>query len=293
MIRPFTLMSFLLAGVAGYGLYQQKQRTMTLDRQIEHVIQATRATREQTGMLRAEWALLNEPGRLQDLAGRYLQLKPMVPSQFVRLADLANHLPPVPQSAPANPAAGTDEDATGAAAPARAAPQNQQPASQLPGSQLMVQADPAGGQAEGAGDEAAARRETLDDAHGDDGRGAPTSLRSADAAAPLATAAPPAPRPARLPHGAGSTRARRQYAARELHPWMMRGTPLPLAAPRPVGATVLSAMAHPMRPVIAARPVVSTVQALGPAPVLGSALGGAYGGRSMLPPPVPLGAEGQ
>jgi hypothetical protein len=61
------------------------------------------------------------------------------------------------------------------------------------------------------------------------------------------------------------------------------GSPLPLAAPRPVGAATMSAMARPMPMrhlpvVVAASPSYPTA-----APFVGSALGGA----TRLPPPVP------
>ena len=45
-------------------------------------------------MLRAEWALLNQPDRLQTLAAKFLpQLQPMAPTQFVQVAELDKHLP--------------------------------------------------------------------------------------------------------------------------------------------------------------------------------------------------------
>ena len=94
MIRPVTCLCLLAAGASGLYLYSEKHRTALLDREIGQVIRATEAAHARTGMLRAEWALLNEPGRLQDMAGRYLTLQPLKPSQFVQVADLSTHRDP-------------------------------------------------------------------------------------------------------------------------------------------------------------------------------------------------------
>ncbi len=93
MIRPFTCLCMLLAAGAGLYLYQEKHRAQVLDREIMRVVKATDVARERTGLLRAEWALLNEPDRLAALAERHLALKPLLPAQFVPLADLASRLP--------------------------------------------------------------------------------------------------------------------------------------------------------------------------------------------------------
>jgi hypothetical protein len=61
--------------------------------------------------------LLNDPGRLQEMADKYLSLKPMAPGQFVQLADLSTRLPP-----PAPPGAADDGAAADATAPDAAAP---------------------------------------------------------------------------------------------------------------------------------------------------------------------------
>ena len=96
MIRPFTALCALLAAGSGLYLYTEKHRTTLLDQQISQIVQNTRQVREHTAGLRAEWALLNQPERLQSLAGRFLpELHPMVPAQFVQMAALAQRLPDV------------------------------------------------------------------------------------------------------------------------------------------------------------------------------------------------------
>lgn len=94
MIRPVTCICALLAGGAGLFLYQAKHRTMMLDRQIEDTFHQIEDARQKIGILEAEWALLNSPERLAELGDKYLNLKPVVPTQFVALADLDQRLPP-------------------------------------------------------------------------------------------------------------------------------------------------------------------------------------------------------
>ncbi len=93
MIRPFTLICMVSAFGAGLYLYQSKHHAQVLDREIMRTIKQTEATRERTGMLRAEWALLNEPDRLAELAKAHTSLQTLKPTQFVALADLSTRLP--------------------------------------------------------------------------------------------------------------------------------------------------------------------------------------------------------
>jgi len=93
MLHPVTALSIATAVGSGFFLYAEKHHTAMLDRDIGRVIEATQTARERTSLLRSEWALLNDPDRLQELAGHYLSLQPLAPSQFVQLADLHNHLP--------------------------------------------------------------------------------------------------------------------------------------------------------------------------------------------------------
>jgi hypothetical protein len=85
----------LLAAGSGLYLYHVKNRTRLLDRQIAQVMQNADAIRAHTGVLQAEWALQNDPQRLQDLADRFLALRPLTPTQFVTGADLDHKLPPI------------------------------------------------------------------------------------------------------------------------------------------------------------------------------------------------------
>jgi hypothetical protein len=67
--------------------------------------------------LRAEWAKLDSPARIQELARRHLALKPIDSRQFDRLDNLserpADLVPPDDPDLIANPKIGSDRLATG------------------------------------------------------------------------------------------------------------------------------------------------------------------------------------
>jgi hypothetical protein len=104
MIRPFTLISAVLAVLSGLYLYHAKNASLMLDRKIERIARDTVTVAEQTRLLHAEWTLLNDPERLRQYADLYLALKPLAPTQFTALADLPARMPsPVAPSAEAEP----------------------------------------------------------------------------------------------------------------------------------------------------------------------------------------------
>jgi hypothetical protein len=109
MIRPFTCVCLILAAGSGLYLYQVKQRAFALDAELRGTFHAIDVARDRTRMLRADWALMNDPERLQALATQYLALQPMAPSQLMTMDQLAAALPsPIPPgrvTAPASVAA--------------------------------------------------------------------------------------------------------------------------------------------------------------------------------------------
>jgi hypothetical protein len=250
MIRPFTCLCLAAACGSGLYLYSEKHRTAMLDRDISQIIHQTEAARARTGLLRAEWALLNEPGRLQDMSDKYLTLKPMAPTQFVQLADLPSHLPaPMATTAAGN---ASDEDDQNSAAPALDAttPVAGDPAPPL------AQTDPL-----------------------------PAKQIAPEPPAPPKQIARVDPKPTHPTHHV--LLVDRQYGTP--HDGMLaHGTPLPLAAPQPMGASVYSALARPMRQQTPRATVVAAVPRYA-TPFAPSALGG----RATLPPPTPYGAGEQ
>jgi hypothetical protein len=122
MIRPFTCICLVLAAGSGLYLYQVKQRAFALDADLRSTFHGIDVAREKTRMLRADWALMNDPERLQALATQYLTLKPMGPSQLMTLDQVAIALPaPVAPSA-ATPAVLPEETAPAIADPTHGVP---------------------------------------------------------------------------------------------------------------------------------------------------------------------------
>jgi hypothetical protein len=102
VIRPFTCVCLIMAAGSGLYLYQVKQRAFALDASLRSTFHDIDVARERTRMLRADWALVNDPERLQALAAQYLTLQPMQPSQLLTMDQLAAALPPpAPFPAPA------------------------------------------------------------------------------------------------------------------------------------------------------------------------------------------------
>jgi hypothetical protein len=64
-----------------------------------------RRERDITARLRAEWARLDTPGRIQGLAERHLNLKPIQSMQFSTFDNLPDRLPPVARPLPPDPIA--------------------------------------------------------------------------------------------------------------------------------------------------------------------------------------------
>ncbi|WP_368417116.1 hypothetical protein [Falsiroseomonas sp.] len=93
MIRPFTLLCFCAFAGAGAWLYQVKHQVAMKDRELVEIRRQTEQARQRLDILRAEWALLNEPGRLRQNAMRVLSLEPMQPQHFVRPTDIERRLP--------------------------------------------------------------------------------------------------------------------------------------------------------------------------------------------------------
>lgn len=122
MIRPITVLTFLMACGSGLYLYSEKHDVQVLDHTIEKTVQQTEALRDQSRVLATEWTTLNAPERLRDYADKYLTLKSIQPTQFTSLADLDKRLPaietPAPPAEDGQPLASTTDSDADATAPA-------------------------------------------------------------------------------------------------------------------------------------------------------------------------------
>jgi hypothetical protein len=295
MIRPLTFLSLVAAAGAGLHLYSVKHEVSQLEKTLRETVRQTEQARERTAVLRAEWALLNEPERLRAAATRNLPLEVMQTSQFVRAAELERRLPaavafagapslfapPPAEHSGEQPAAiavastagadGVAADAAAAALTARAAQAAAAAAAHAPAAVSTAQAAPA--------PPAAAPRATVQVAT------ARTAPPPAERAAPARVAAAPAPQvaairppePREVPRSVPRAAiAKARAVERDAAPEADREINI---ANRPQPAALLRTAMH-VRP-SAPPPRVPELPA-----ATGSMLGGI--GRPLLAPPVPV-----
>jgi cell division protein FtsL len=88
MLRYLNVLAIAaLVGSAVYA-YSIKYETMLFSAQIGKSTRAIEREHDAIGRLRAEWAYLTRPERVQALAERHLDLQPQALAQIVRLSDL-------------------------------------------------------------------------------------------------------------------------------------------------------------------------------------------------------------
>ena len=77
----------LLVGTAAWA-YQTKYETIFYAEQVKKLEATVEKEKDQIAILKAEWQLLNRPTRLDVLAQRYLDLKPVKSTQIARAQDI-------------------------------------------------------------------------------------------------------------------------------------------------------------------------------------------------------------
>ncbi|WP_420014344.1 cell division protein FtsL, partial [Teichococcus deserti] len=93
MFRPLTVLAIAAFSLVGWHVYRAEEVATQLDRELRDVNKRIEVARERSQVLRAEWALLNEPERLRQVTKQHLPLETMAPAQFLRMADLERRLP--------------------------------------------------------------------------------------------------------------------------------------------------------------------------------------------------------
>lgn len=88
-----TLLCFILAVAVGFGLFHVKYKVQALEDELTRLNAQIVHEQEQLHVLRAEWAYLNRPERLEDLNGRFLGLGPLMPAQLGRIDGLPLRAP--------------------------------------------------------------------------------------------------------------------------------------------------------------------------------------------------------
>jgi hypothetical protein len=103
MIRPTSCILLLLAAGAGAALFHISFDVSALDDRLTALNRGIVADQEALHVLRAEWAFLNQPARIEELSQRYLDLQPLDGAQ-IGTASLLAFRPP----APGDPVPGVD-----------------------------------------------------------------------------------------------------------------------------------------------------------------------------------------
>jgi len=110
MIRPATLLSFILALALGFGLFKVKYAVQGEEQQLVTVEDQIVTDQDAIHILTAEWNQETQPDQLGAMAERHLNLAPIKPAQLVTYDSL-------PLRVPASVAApGTTADAPAAVA---------------------------------------------------------------------------------------------------------------------------------------------------------------------------------
>ena len=94
MIRPITVICWILALSAGLYLYRAKHEVELMDKHIEQIAKETNDIRAESRHLLDDWIRLGEPEQLHKYSDEYLGLKYVRPEQFVARSALPTRLPP-------------------------------------------------------------------------------------------------------------------------------------------------------------------------------------------------------
>lgn len=88
MLRLLTLIGLVLLAVVASGLYGLAQRVQQLESEAARLERDIAREENAIRVLRAEWAYLTEPARLQELSARFLDLAPVPARQMAALSEL-------------------------------------------------------------------------------------------------------------------------------------------------------------------------------------------------------------
>ncbi len=102
LINIFVIAALILAASV---VYKIKFDSTLQAEQVAKLAGELRRERNAIATLRAEWAKLDTPGRIQGLASRHLALQPILPTQFDSLDNLPERPPVAVQPASTDPIA--------------------------------------------------------------------------------------------------------------------------------------------------------------------------------------------
>lgn len=103
MIRRSTIIWTVLLVAVATGLYVLKNRVQDLEDRLQRLDREIVAEQETIHVLKAEWAYLNQPARLEDLARRHLGMVPLSAEQVIDIVNLPLEGEVVTAAAPTKP----------------------------------------------------------------------------------------------------------------------------------------------------------------------------------------------
>lgn len=100
MIGKSTIVWIAVSCVASGVLYQTSYKAQEQERELARLNRAILAEQDAIQVLKAEWAYLNDPARLERLSAEHLMLQPTKAAQIVTLADIPAKMPEAPPYSP-------------------------------------------------------------------------------------------------------------------------------------------------------------------------------------------------
>lgn len=91
MMKGSTFVFTCVAVATGIALFHIKYQVVGLEKEYAQTLQHIYDTNEAMHVLRAEWAHLNDPRRLNDLSSKYLKIGPIQAAQFIPMRRLAQN----------------------------------------------------------------------------------------------------------------------------------------------------------------------------------------------------------
>ncbi|MEZ0261113.1 MAG: hypothetical protein ACAH80_08895 [Alphaproteobacteria bacterium] len=88
-MRKSALIWIMLAVISGAALFHTSQKVTDGRTKLEAIAARTAKESEALRVLEAEWAYLNQPGKLEKLVKQYLDLAPLKGKQFGKVEDFA------------------------------------------------------------------------------------------------------------------------------------------------------------------------------------------------------------
>lgn len=88
MMRLATITAMTFMFLFAYGVYHGGALARAEEARLKRIERQIAQEQAKIKVLKADWALLTKPERLQDLAARHLALSPVAAAQFTQLASL-------------------------------------------------------------------------------------------------------------------------------------------------------------------------------------------------------------